>query len=112
MQILYQFPVLTSNNLRAAADATQGKAVAVSAGADGPSAVDSTSRPCAALKPVSVGSSPWLTVDLGYVGDIAAVGITLGAADLTAVNLRAGSKVSCRHSLTVLGMRLDVGIYD
>ena len=86
--------------------------MAVSAGVDGPSAVDSTSRPCAALKPVRVGSSPWLTVDLGYVGDIAAVGITLGAADLTAVNLRAGLKVSYTHSPTVLGMCLDVGIHD
>lgn len=33
----------------------------------------------------------WVTVDLGYRGQFAAIGVDLGAADLTQLNLRVGN---------------------
>lgn len=46
---------------------------------------------CAAASSSADATGAWVTVDLGYRGQFAAVGVDLGAADLTKLNLRVGN---------------------
>lgn len=40
----------------------------------------------------SAATGPWVTIDLGYRGQFAAIGVDLGQSDLTELNLRVGNK--------------------
>ena len=82
--------------LSAAADATLGKQVTVSGGVNGSLAADASTSSCTSVAAVAGTSGAWLTADLGYVGQLAAVGLTLGATDLSVLKLRAGSQVRYR----------------
>lgn len=60
--------------------------------------MDGEDSNCAMAKATDVNVAAWLTVDLGYRGQLAAVGIDLGSNDVTKLSLRVG------NTPTVTGM--------
>lgn len=72
-----------------AANAAISKQITTSSGG-GLSAVDGLTSSCAAATTGGPGGSAWLTVDLGYSSQLAAVGLDLGSSDLTTLSLRVG----------------------
>jgi len=58
----------------------------------GAQAVDGSDSQCAALTATNTSTGAWLTVDLGYRGQLAAIGVDLGSNDVTELSLRVGDR--------------------
>lgn len=58
----------------------------------GAQAVDGSDSQCATVTATNTSTGAWLTVDLGYRGQLAAIGVDLGSNDVTELSLRVGNR--------------------
>lgn len=75
-----------------AANAATSKPATASGGTGAYLATDGADSGCSAVSSANAATGAWITVDLGYRGQFAAVGVDLGQADLTELNLRVGNE--------------------
>ena len=54
--------------------------------------MDGSDSACAVLTATNATTGAWVTVDLGYRGRLAAIGIDLGSNDVTELSLRVGNR--------------------